>query len=505
VTTPLEQQYPVIAIPSSIDYTSLDYASLVQSMLAFAPQVMPDWNPSASPGDFGVAMLELTAYVGDVLSYYGSRISQEAYLPTATQRVSLLNIAQLLGYTVYGPIPATGTVTLTTFPGSPAVTVPALTQVSTSITPDGLTEPPVYETQSAVTVPADGGTAAVAVTQGITYPMQQLGSSTGSPGQSFSLPYTNIEIDSTLQVFTQGPDPDAPVQWTQVANLVDADASYPAYQVTTDGTDTTWVTFGDNTNGLIPGSGLLVYATFRVIVGAGGNLPAGTVSSVYSPVNGVSLALQSDGITPVSSAMTGGSDAESNDSIRKNAPLAFSAQQRAVSLDDFTNLAYAVPGVLMANATGLNSTSVSLYVAGPNYAAPTPSLVDAVLDYFEDITLCGVTLSVLAPAIVPVDVGSATNPMTLVVKSGYSQALVSANVQTAVQALLSPPNVSFGQLINVSDIYTAILAVDGVAYCVIPVITREDQVQTNDTSIQLRPSEFANYGVLYPSISGGYV
>lgn len=503
--TPLPEQYPVLAIPSSIDYTSLDFNSLTQSLLTYAAQAMPAWNPQASEGDFGVVMLELMAYVGDIMSYYGSRISQEAYLPTATQRISLLNIAQLLDYTPYGPIPATGTVTIQTFPGGPAVTVPAGTQVSTAITPDGLTEPPIYESDADVTVPGDAGTAVLNVTQGITYPMQQIAVSTGSPGQTYSLPYVDIETDDTLQVWVQGPNPDAPNLWTQVDRLIDASGDAQVYTVTTDDSNVTWITFGDNTNGVIPGTGLTIWATFRVIVGAAGNLPASTVSTIFSPVDGVTVAYQADGITPQSSAMIGGSDAEDNESIRRNAPLAFSTQQRAVSLEDFENLAYSVPGVLMASATGKNSTSVSLYIAGPSYAAPNPQLIDAVLDYFADKTPMGVTVSVLSPAIIPIDVGTVANPCTLVVKSGYSQLLTSNNVTSALTAVLSPPNVSFGQLINVSDLYEAALAVDGVDYIVIPVFTREDTVQANDTSIQLRASEYPTAGTVNLSVSGGYV
>lgn len=501
----LPAQYPVLALPSNIDYTSLDFNSLVQSLLEYAPQAMPGWDPSASEGDFGVVMLELMAYVGDIISYYGGRIAQEAYIPTATQRISLLNIAQLLDYTPYGPIPATGTVTVATFPGGPAVTVPAGTQLSTSITPDGLTEPPIYETDEEVTVPSNGGAALLSVTQGITYPMQQIAVSDGTPGQAYSLPYVDIETDSTLQVWVQGPNPDAPVLWTKIDRLIDASGDSEVYTVTTDDSGVTWITFGDNTNGVIPGSGLSIWATFRVIVGAAGNLPASTVSTVYSPVDGIAVAYQADGITPQSSAMIGGSDAEDNESIRRNAPLAFTTQQRAVSLEDFQNLAYSVPGVLMASATGQNATSVSLYIAGPGYTAPNTQLVDAVLDFFEDKTAAGTTVSVLDPAIIPIDVGTASKPVTLAVKPGYSQLLTEQNVTSAFQAVLSPPNVSFGQLLNVSDLYEAALGVSGVAYVVIPVFTREDSVQADDTSIQLRPSEFPTAGQITMNTTGGFV
>lgn len=504
MTVPEPLALPAITSPVNLDYTSRDFAAFMQSLLAYAPQAMPNWNPAASEGDFGVVMLEMMSYVGDILSYYGSRISQEAYLPTATQRVSLLNIAAALGYIPYGPIPATGTVTFATIAGGIAITVPAGTQVTASVTPSGLTEPPVYETQAAVTVPASGGTASVAVAQGITSTMQQLGVSDGTAGQSFSVPSLDVETDNTLLVYVQGPVPGQNVLWNQVDALIDAASSAHAYTVSTDDTGITWVTFGDNVNGEIPGNALVIYVTYRVTVGADGNLPAGSVGLMFAPIDGVSIALEGDGVTPQSTAMTGGSDPESNDSIRKNAALAFTAQDRAVSLDDFTNLAYDVPGVLMAIATGVHSTSVALYIAGPNYAAPSAALTDAVLAFFETRTSIGVSLSVLPPAIIPVDIGSSGNPVQLVVKDGYSQAAVVQNVTTALTVRLNPPSVGFGELITVSDIYATVLGVDGVAYCVIPVITREDTTQANDAPMQLRPSEFPNMGAFNYSASGGY-
>src|ERR1700761_1793792 len=89
-----------LTVPAAIDYTSKDFLGFMTSFQVYARQAMPEWNFGASEGDIGMAILESAAYMGDILSYYGDRISQEAYLPTATQRQSLLNIAQLLGYTV---------------------------------------------------------------------------------------------------------------------------------------------------------------------------------------------------------------------------------------------------------------------------------------------------------------------------------------------------------------------------------------------------------------------
>src|SRR5215210_2207975 len=48
--------------------------------------------------DFAVALLDAWAAVADVLTFYSERIANESYLRTATERVSLLHLARLIGY-----------------------------------------------------------------------------------------------------------------------------------------------------------------------------------------------------------------------------------------------------------------------------------------------------------------------------------------------------------------------------------------------------------------------
>lgn len=495
----LPTQFPVLALPTAIDYTSKDYAALRQSMLDFAAQAWPQWN-TASEGDFGVIMLELFAYAGDIMGYYNDRISQEAYLPTATQRNSLLNIAATLGYVPSNGTPSSGTVTFQTTNPGPPVTVPAGTQVASSFSVASTGEPAIFETQTDTLVTGDGGTAQALVIQGQSRSGIAIGVSDGTPGMTFALPELGVQ-DKTTQVFVQTTE--GSEEWFQIEFLVDAGPEDKVFAVTVDQTGATNVVFGDNVNGLIPGLGFAISADYRVIIGASGNLPAGAVSSIVQSIPGVLIPFLADNITPNSSAMAGGSDAETNDQIRKNAPAAFRTQFRAVSPQDYADLALNVPGVLMATAVGNHSTSVSLYVLGPNYGPPGDELVDNILTYFEDKTLAGVSISVVDPAIIPVDVGSVSSPVQLDVQTKFSRGVVTANVTAALQALLSPPNVSFGQLLTVSDIYAAIRSVAGVNFAIIPVFTREDDVQTNTNSIQFRPTEIPSAGQINITATGG--
>ena len=69
--------------------------------------------------DFGLMMLEWWAYVSDVLAFYSSQISNEAYLRTAVREASLRRLVELIGYTPKPPLAASATLALLAEPGQP--------------------------------------------------------------------------------------------------------------------------------------------------------------------------------------------------------------------------------------------------------------------------------------------------------------------------------------------------------------------------------------------------
>ena len=83
-----------------IDYMARDYASLRQSLLDRLSLIIPDWK-ERNPAEFGIAMVELMAYIGDHLSYYQDAVATEAYLGMARRRVSVKRHARLLDYFVH--------------------------------------------------------------------------------------------------------------------------------------------------------------------------------------------------------------------------------------------------------------------------------------------------------------------------------------------------------------------------------------------------------------------
>lgn len=498
-TQPIPQTSPTIQVPTSIDYTSRDYTAMVQSLLLFASQAFPDWNYN-SEGDIGVALLELFAYIGDINSFYTDRVAQEAYITTATQRQSLLNIAQLLGYVPSNGTAASGTVTFQSNNPTADIVIPAGTVVQSAFQV-AIDAPVQYYTTVPATCPGNGGTVTVPVSQGTQYSMVSLGVSSGQPGQSFQLPQTGV-LDGSTTIYIQSTAPTGSTQWAQVRSFIDSGPSDNVFTLAVNAAGATVITFGDGVNGLVPSLGMTVYASYTTIVGAAGNLPAGSVPFLNTQIPGLYIAVNSLNV-PLTSEMSGGSDAESNNSIRVNAPVSFATQQRAVSLDDFGKLALGIPGVVTASAVANHSTSVSLYVVGPNITIPSAQLQAQILEYFSGATLAGVTLSMPTPTLVAVDVGTAANQVTLQVLPNYGQQATLNAVILALNELLTPPSTSFGMQLYVASLYQAIMGVAGVEYVIIPVFSREDILQPDTSPIQFRQSEIPIAGNFYISASGG--
>jgi len=395
-----------MSVPA-IDYTSKDFAGFKASLLDYASREFPEWQ-SRSEGDFGVVLVELLAYMGDILSYYGDRLQAEAYLSTATQRLSILQIAELLGYVPSSAIPAVGTVTFKSAnPGPASVVIPAGTAVVTGYI-ESLDDSIVYETDAAASITVAGGEVTVPVTQGQTRSMRLLGSSNGLASQQYRITERPV-IENSVHLFistgydSQGTETSE--EWTQILYLVDGDSNDKVFATFNDEAGATWVSFGDNLNGQIPNNQLNVYATYRIGGGVAGNISANQVINIADPsVSGVSISLDNAGQS-MSSAMISGTDQESTDQIRSNAPRAFRTQNRAVTLQDFIDATISVPGVLRANAVAGSFTSVTVFVVGPNGAAPNALLISNVQRVLAGKALAGCSVSVASPAFISVNVG----------------------------------------------------------------------------------------------------
>jgi hypothetical protein len=353
------------AIPFQIDYTSRDYLSLRQDLIARVQARVPDWNPNDA-SDFGVALVEAFAYMGDLMSYYIDRAANESNLTTATRRASVVALANDLGYVPAGYSPATVTVTFTNSSGSSLV-IPAGTVVTALIeSADSTLEIP-FETDSEITVTA-GGTTKVTCTQGLTYNGTDgygvpLDLSSGEPSQYMQLP-TGTIVRNSVKVYVN--DGVNYYPWTRVDHLADKSSVSRLFSVVDHTQSTFYIKFGDGVSGLIPSIGSGVYVIYNIVDGTVGNVPSGTILNIgrLPGLNSAQIAAINSSMSVFNdAAATGGTDPEDLESIRRNASQVYRTSNRAVTLDDYQNVALAVPSCGKASASSSVPGNVVLTVA----------------------------------------------------------------------------------------------------------------------------------------------
>jgi hypothetical protein len=474
----------VSSIPVSVDYTGRDYYSLREAMIARVQDRIPEWTAS-DPSDFGVALVEAFAYLGDVVAYYIDRTANESFLQTAVQRQSLLNIAQTYGYVPAGYRQATTDITFSNSSNAD-ITIPVGTVVSGDVTSGDVVNALYFTTNAEIIIDAAvgdvPGTATVSASEGRSVTLvvddataygELVGTSDGSPDIAFDLGEIPV-VDGSIEVYVQ--DGDVYSKWTQVQHLVDYGPSDTVYSVALKEDDTVTINFGDGVSGVIPTAYSEVRAQYIVGGGSLGNVAANSITNIFY-VAGLSesevTALQGNVTLTNGTPGIGGSNPETDDQIRIAAPAAIRSGNRAVSLKDFSDIALSVSGVGKANATANVWTSVTVYIAPSRTALdldPAPGLDDnedpsaeylslktEVETSLSDKVLIGTTVTVQPPSYLDVVVS-----LQYAILNQYSTTEVEANIKTALLTGFGYTGVNFGDTIYPQDIEFVVQQAPGV-------------------------------------------
>lgn len=465
-----------------VDYTSRDYETIREDLINLIPNYAPNWT-NRDPSDFGITLIELFSYMGDLLNFYIDRAANEGFLATASQRDSILRIASMLNYTPTESSPARATLTFTNTNASTR-TIPALTQIATTTIVDGISTQIIFETDEELVIPAKvgavNGVGEIGATQGYTVSAELLGTSNGNPNQIFKLAQSPV-IGGSITLSVNG------VTYSFIPYLIDATLFDPVFTTFSDSEGSTYVQFGDGVGGRIPPTSSTITATYRVGAGAAGNVPINKLTFFLTNVtSGVTVTNQT--------AAIGGADEESTDSIRTNAPLALRALNRAISLSDYTSTALQVPGVAKANADATVYSNVLLYIApfgdpGVVGSSTTPTfdeLASRVEQFFIEKAPPNTTLTVLPPSYVEVDL-----EMTVYLLPQYKQTVIQNQVLSSIRELFDFDNTFFAEIIPIQYLLTAAGKVPGVDYATVELFRRTAEDQSFTVTNIARTSNIA--------------
>lgn len=453
---------------STFNYTTRDFSTIKSDLLKRASTSIPEWTDRDS-SDFMMALIDLVAYSADIQHFYIDRAAAEAYLGTATQRESVLALANLYDYTPNFVDSARATITVYNSTAA-SVALPAGTTFSAV---SGGVSFSFYST-SDVNLLADS-TATVFLKEGVQYSDQAVTSSTGittSSGmgsQRFNLYHKDV-VPSSLVVKVYEGVGGTGVEWRQVQRLVTSAASDSVYSVYVAADGTTQLLFGNGVNGRIPPTNVEIKASYATCSGTSGNVPAGAITTLSSS------SYQGLRVNQPTPAASGGIDSENITSLKAALPRAFRTSTRAVTLADFSDLALSVQGVskaVTAYAVSGTGGSVTAYVvpyqSGYSTAGSTTSISidqntrDRVYNALIDNAMLGVA-SIGVPATI-----SLTPVYTAVevhVKDNYVASWVATQVIDTLTAEFDFDKVSFGQVMTIGDFYRVVLGVDGVDYAI---------------------------------------
>lgn len=332
---------------TTIQSTQLDFDTIKNSLKTYFAQQpeFTDYNFEAS----GLSnLLDVLAYNTHANGLIANFALNEAFLTTAQLRSSVVAHSEALGYTPRSTTSAVAYVRLsfvnTTSGRSSITTLPAYTSFTTSI--NGVS----YNFQTIIPYSAtdDGngnyvfrtptGSTSIPIYQGrLTTKTFLVGETTEN--QIYVIPDENIDT-STIDVKVYDTISGSSfTSYTSLKTAVRIDSTSTYYDIHESPNGFWELHFSDGlTTGIAPKAGNRVVVTYLSTVGATANganrfFPSTTVSMDGSTYNLTTL---------VQAAAAGGSSKESIESIRKNAPIAFAAQQRLVTALDYK-------GVILAN------------------------------------------------------------------------------------------------------------------------------------------------------------
>ena len=80
---------------SNVNYLNKDFQQFRSSLINYAKTYFPDTYRDFNEASPGMMMMEMSAYVGDVLSFYIDNQYKEMMLPLVEERRNAVNIANM--------------------------------------------------------------------------------------------------------------------------------------------------------------------------------------------------------------------------------------------------------------------------------------------------------------------------------------------------------------------------------------------------------------------------
>ena len=381
-------------------------------------------------------LLDVLSYNTHYLAYLANMATNEVYLDSADIRNNIVSLAKMIGYTPSSPRAPLASIDIKVNNATgTSVTMNKGTVFTTSV--DDISYQ--YVTNSDITITPSNGIyqfSGVPIYEGSLVTFKYTVDST-DVDQKFTLPNANIDT-TTLLVKVQNSSSDTTTNTYSLAggyNNVTATSKVYFIQESQDGKFEVY--FGDGINGLALADGNIVILEYIVTNKTlSNNASSFTLSGTIGGFSDVT-------ITTVSNSQ-GGSESETDESIRHNAPLQYAAQDRAVTTTDYESLVKSIyPNALSVSAWGGEDDETPRYgvvkigIKAASGSTLTETTKQSIIDSLKPYNVASVapqivdpeTTSVLLTSTVKYD-SSSTTKSSDTLKSEIITAVTNYNTNT---------------------------------------------------------------------------
>ena len=338
---------------TKIDISELDFDQIKANLKVFL-QSQAEFSDYNFEGSGFAVLLDTLAYNTHYLGFNANMLANEMYLDSADVRANVVSLAKMLGYTPSSAKSPTASVDIVVNDATGTTLTMNKGQTFTTAV-DGTAYN--YITNDEITItPVDGVFKFSNVTLYEGTPITfRYTVDTQDPDQKFLIPSANADT-TTLKIKVQTSLTDTnQTTYSSVTGLTKLDNTSTVYFLSETETGKYCVTFGDNILGKKLSNGNIVIMEYIVTNKALSNgaktfTPAGNIGNFSN----ITVATQS--------VSQGGSEPESKESIRFNAPLQYSSQDRAVTTSDYeTKVRSLYPNALAVSAWGGEDDETPIY------------------------------------------------------------------------------------------------------------------------------------------------
>ena len=316
---------------SQFNVTDLDFDQIKASMIAYfqSDPTYADWDFTGSGLNVLMNILAYNTHYNAMVAYYSLN---EAFLDSAQLRGNVVSHAKLLGYIPRSMTTAVSTVTIVVQGSSASPSVIALTtgtRFSTIVSAVKYNFV-VLADQTAVRDTSYRYTFTNVLLYEGTLKTQLYTVDNSIPNQLYVIPDVNVDTTTLAVQVKSNVNSSDYTTYTRFQTLVGLNSTSDVYFLQQNSQGTYEIYFGDGIIGSAPLSNNIVSISYVV---SDGSIANG--ANAFVPVDNIAGFTSTSITVTAMTNSSGGAPAETIDSIRYNAPLAFITQDRAVTADDY--------------------------------------------------------------------------------------------------------------------------------------------------------------------------